>query len=127
MKFFVEKNPTLLPQRWQEAGSSAFSNNAIIKIFESENDFNEYICTQSHCGSIWISIDPTDSFFHNRGGEFEFHSILNNAPAYRNVKKDYLAYSGYSWFIMPEYHFLDGVISGWFTTKTTGTLKIWTF
>ena len=38
-KFFVEKNPTSLPQQWQEVGVPAWSNNAIIKIFENENDF----------------------------------------------------------------------------------------
>ena len=37
-KFFVEKNTTSLPQEWQEAGDG-WSNNAIIKIYESENDF----------------------------------------------------------------------------------------
>ena len=121
-KFFVEKNPTSLTRQWQEVGGG-WSNIATIQIYESENDFNEYICTQSHCDSIWISIDATNSNRNNKGGEFEFHSIFNNAPAYRNVKKDYIAYTGSGWFIMPEHGFLAGANGGWFTTKTTGTLK----
>ena len=121
-KFFAEKNPTSLPQEWQEAGGG-WSNNAVINIFGNENDFYEYICTQSNCGSIWISIDATDSNRNNKGGEFEFHSIFNNEPAYRNVKNEYLAYDGDTWLIMPEYRFLDGVTGGWFKIETTGTLK----
>ena len=121
-KFFVEKNPTSLPRQWQEAGGG-WSNNAVIKIFENENDFVEYICTQSNCGSIWISIDATDSNRNNYGGEFEFHSILNNAPAYRNVNFRYLAYTGDTWLIMAEYLFSDDLTGGWFKIRTTGTLK----
>ena len=38
-EFFVETNSTSLPQQWQEARDGGWSNNAIIKIYESENDF----------------------------------------------------------------------------------------
>ena len=126
-KFFVEKNPTLLPQRWQEVGEQPWSNNAIIKIYENENDFNEYICSQSNCGSIWISINATNSNHNNKGGEFEFHSIFNIAPAYRNVNNIYLAYDGYNWLIMPKDSFLTGVLAGWFKIETTGTMKNFEF
>ena len=37
-KFVIEKNPTSLTLQWQEAGGG-WSNNAIIKIFDNENDF----------------------------------------------------------------------------------------
>ena len=121
-KFFVEKNVTSLPQEWQEAGDG-WSNNAVVKIFGSENDFNEYICTQSNCGSIWISIDATDPNRNSYGGEFEFHSIFNNAPVYRNVNNIYLAYDGDEWYIMSEDRFLNGITGGWFRIETTGTLK----
>ena len=94
-KFFIEKNPILLPQRWQEMGEPDWSNNAIINIFETENDFNEYICSQSNCESIWISIDATYSKLNKKGGEYKFHSILNSRPAYRNADNTYLAYNGY--------------------------------
>ena len=121
-KFFVETNPTLLPQEWQEAGGG-WSNIAVIKIYESENYFNEYICSQSNCGSIWISINATNSNRDNKGGKFEFHSIFNIAPAYRNVNNIYLAYDGDEWYIMSENSFLGGITSGWFLIETTGTLK----
>ena len=122
-EFFVEKNPTSL-QEWQEFGNGVWSNNAAVKIFENENDFYEYICNQSICGSIWISIDATDPDLNNMSGEFEFHSILNNAPAYRNDKNDYLAYDGQNkWFIMSEDSFLNGVTGGWLKIETTGIFK----
>ena len=126
-KFFVEKNPTSLPQHWKEAGVPAWSNNAIIIIHESENDFNETICSQSNCGSIWISINATNSNRNNKGGEFEFHSIFNIAPAYRNVNNIYLAYDGYNWLIMPKDSFLTGFLAGWFKIETTGTMKNFEF
>ena len=122
-KFFIEKNLTSLPQEWQEAGDGSWSNNAVIKIFGNENDFDEYICTQSNCGSIWISIDATDSSRNNKGGEFEFHSIVNIAPAYRNAQNNYLAFYRDAWLIMPEDSFLDGTFAGWFNIETTGTFK----
>ena len=111
-----------MPQEWQEAGDG-WSNNAVVKIFGSENDFNEYICTQSNCGSIWISIDANDPNLNTYGGEFEFHSIFNIAPAYRNVKNHYLAYDGDEWYIMPEDCFLDGIACGWLRIQTTGILN----
>ena len=122
-KFFIEKNLTSLPQEWQEAVDGSWSNNTVIKIYENENDFNEYICTQSNCGSIWISIDATDPNRNSYGGEFEFHSIFNIAPVYRNVNNIYLAYNGDEWYIMPEDWFLNGINGGWFRIETTGILK----
>ena len=121
-EFLVAKNLTSLPQEWQEAGDG-WSNNAVIKIYESENYFNEYICSQSNCGSIWISINATNSNHNNKGGEFEFHSIFNIAPAYRNVKNHYLAYDGSEWYIMSEDRFLNGITGGWLRIESTGTLK----
>ena len=126
-KFFIEKNLTSLSQEWQEAVDGSWSNNTVIKIYENENDFNEYICTQSHCDSIWISINATNSNRNNKGGEFEFHSIFNIAPAYRNVNNIYLAYDGYNWLIMPKDSFLTGVLAGWFKIETTGTMKNFEF
>ena len=121
-KFFVEKSVTSLPQEWQEAGDG-WSNNAFIKIFGNKNDFDEYICTQSNCDSIWISIDATDPNLNNYSGEFEFHSIMNTAPAYRNINNIYLAFNGYWWYIMPEGCFLAGVTCGSLRIETTGILK----
>ena len=66
MNFFIEKNPTLLPQQWSEAEES-WNNNAIIKIFETEKDFYEFICSKSICESIWISIDATHPNRNNKG------------------------------------------------------------
>ena len=113
----------MLPQEWQEAGNG-WSNNAVVKIFGKENDFNEYFCTQSNCGSVWISIDATYSNHNKRSGEFEFYSIMHNAPAFRNEKNDILAYDGDIWLIMSVDNFLDGITGGWFFIETTGTLKI---
>ena len=114
---FEESNPILLPQQWE-----AVRNSAIIKIFEIENDFNDYICTQSYCGSIWISIDATQNLFNDLGGEFKFHSIINNAPAYRYAQC-YFVHDGSEWYIMSESRFLDGLSGGWFKNNFKGTLK----
>ena len=96
IKPFIENNPILLagPLQWQEVGGVGWSNNAIIKISETENDYQEYICSQSNCESIWISIDAFNSNRNSESGEFKFHSIMNNAPAYRNANNAYLAYGG---------------------------------
>ena len=107
--------------KWQEGDGVGWSKNAIIKIFATENDFNENICSQSNCESIWISIDATNSSKNSKGGEFKFHSIMNNAPAYRNANNEYLAYDGDTWLIMSEKCFLDGVTCGWFKIYSTGT------
>ena len=112
----------MLPQEWQEAGNG-WSNNAVVKIFGKENDLNDYICTQSICGSLWISIDATYSNHNKKSGKFEFHSIIHNAPAFRNDNHDYLTYDGHKWYIMSEGRFLDGNSGGWFRIETTGTLK----
>ena len=81
---------------------------------------NKYLVSRK---SIWISIDATDPTRNSKGGEYKFHSILNNAPAYHNDKNDYLAYDGLRWLIMSESTFLDGVTGGWFKIETKGTLK----
>ena len=113
-----------MPQQWQQARESEWSYNAIIKIFETETDFNEYVCSQSICESIWISIDATYPPRNNTSGEYKFHSIIYNAPAYRNSDNYYLAYDGYDeWRIMPEKCFLDGVTCGFFQIDSKGTLK----
>ena len=110
--------------KWQEGDGVGWSNNVIIKIFATENDFNENICSQSNCESIWISIDATYSSKNSKGGEFKFHSIMNNAPAYHNANNEYLAYDGDTWFILSEKKFLDGVNGGgWFKFDSRGTLK----
>ena len=109
--------------KWQEGDGVGWSNNAIIKIFATENDFNEYICSQSSCESIWISIDAFNSNRNRESGEFKFHSIMNNAPAYRNANNVYLAYNGDTWLISAEKCFLDGVTCGWFKIDSTGTPK----
>ena len=108
------------PHKWQEAGDN-WSNNAIIKISETENDYYEYICSQSNCESIWISIDATDSSRNSKGGEFKFHSIMNNAPAYRNTNNEYLANDGDTWLITTEKCFIDSVTCGWFKIDSKGT------
>ena len=117
-----------MPEQWRETsgGMDPWNNNAIIKIFEAENDYNEYICTQSNCESIWISIDATNSNLNNKGGEFKFHSIVNNRPAYHNSNSDYLAYNDKNdeWLIMSEYSIVNGVTGGWFLRAASkGTLK----
>ena len=78
----------------------------------------------SEKNNIWIFIDATNPNRNNFGGEFEFHSIFNNAPAYRNVNNIYLAYNGDEWYIMSEDRFLDGITGfEWFRIETTGNLK----
>ena len=112
----------MLSQQWQEAGVSDWSINAIIKIFETEYVFNEYICSQTTCKSIWISIDATVSNRDQKSGEFKFHSIVNDAPAYRNADNDFLAYNGNNeWFILPEDRFVNDVNGGWFKIASKGT------
>ena len=73
--------------------------------------------------SIWISIYSTNSDRNNKAGEYEFHSILNNAPAYRNAENNYFAYDGEEWYIMSEKRFIDGISGGWFRIYSEGTLK----
>ena len=111
-----------MSQQWQEVPN--WSNNAIIKIFETEYDFNEYICSLTTCKSIWISIDATNSYNNHKGGEYKFHSIMNNLPAYRNANNDYLAHDGYDeWYIMSEDKFVNDVTGGWFRIASTGSMK----
>ena len=115
-----------MSQRWLEVGEPNWSNNATIKIFETENDFNEYICSQSYCKSIWISINATFTGFNKKGGEYQFHSITNERPSYRNAN-NYLAYGLNAWLIISEGSFANGVTNGWFRIDSTGTLKTFSF
>ena len=58
--------------------------------------------------NIWISIDATNSMLNKKDGEYKFHSISNERPAYRNADNHYLAYRLNAWFIMPEGKFEKG-------------------
>ena len=77
--------------------------------------------------NIWISIDATNSMLNKKDGEYKFHSISNERPAYRNADNHYLAYRLNAWFIMPEGKFDKGVTDGWFRIDSTGTIKIFSF
>ena len=73
--------------------------------------------------SIWISIHATNPEL-NSYGEYEFHSIVNNAPAYRSARNTYLAYDeSNKWYIMSEERFMDGISGGWFRIDSKGILK----
>ena len=109
-----------LPEQWQEAGDEPWAYNATIKIFENEMDYIEHVCTKVKCKSIWISINATNTDCNNKGGEYEFHSISNNAPAYRDAKNNYFAYNGDEWYIMSEKSFLDGISGGWLRIYSKG-------
>ena len=89
------------------------------------NNYNfEGISTKN----IWILIDATNPNLNNKGGEYKFHSILNDAPAYHNAKNDFLAFDGENeWYIMSEDRFVissaDDIFGGWFKINSRGTLK----
>ena len=112
-----------MPHQWREAGEN-WNNNATIIIFERENDYIDHVCSQTNCESVWISIDATNTNFNTYAGEYEFHSIVNNVPAYRNAKNYYLAYDeSHAWYITSEERFLDGISGGWFRIYSKGILK----
>ena len=60
----------------------------------------------------------------DKGGEYEFHSIMYNTPAYRNTKNDYLVFDGDTWLITDEDCFLDDVSCGWLRIDSRGTPKL---
>ena len=73
--------------------------------------------------TIWISIHATNLDL-NSYGEYEFDSIVNNAPAYRSAGNTYLAYAeSNTWYILSEERFMDGISGGWFRIHSKGILK----
>ena len=74
--------------------------------------------------SIWISIDATNTDLNYKAGEYVFHSIVNNAPAYRNAKNTYLGYAESNrWYILSEGRFMNDFSGGWFRIDSKGILK----
>ena len=112
-----------MPEQWQEAGDVSWNYHATIEIFEKEIDYIQHVCTKVRCESIWISINASNTNLNNKAGEYKFHSILNNAPAYRHAKNNYFAYDGDKWTIMSEERFMNGISGGWFRINSKGIFQ----
>ena len=112
-----------MPEQWQEAGDEPWSYNATIKIFEKKVDYIEHICTPINCESIWISINAMNTDRNKKTGEYRFHSIVNNAPAYRDAENNYFAYDGYKWLILSQYCFQNNISCGWFRIFSKGIFQ----